>query len=227
MHGPGYAPQESGPPSGAAIVTLRVFFLACSLLSCGMLAWVTMIRIAVIRKQTADWMLFAGTMMGTLVLLFIAGTYGSQNDDPLKPVDWFVLALLFLISVGSAVRYLVVDIRHVKERRAARAALGGAPYGPGFNAAGTMGYSTGPVPGAPSAGYGYPPQATTRPGYGYPGPDRPATAGPVPPHTPPAQPPGPGPAAPAGSDGPDKPRIDQVRAELDELSDYLRRERDQ
>jgi hypothetical protein len=60
---------------------------------------------------------------------------------------------------------------------------------------------------APTVPYGLPPQTPPTPGYGYP---------PVPPqHRPAYQP------APA----PEKPRIDQVRAELDELSDYLRKDR--
>ncbi|MEV7420315.1 hypothetical protein [Streptomyces sp. NPDC089919] len=53
------------------------------------------------------------------------------------------------------------------------------------------------------------PQAQPQPGYGYPGPDRTPVPGQ-------GQPPVPGPAQPH--------RIDQVRAELDELSELLRRE---
>ncbi|WP_239064866.1 hypothetical protein [Streptomyces sp. S4.7] len=71
------------------------------------------------------------------------------------------------------------------------------------------------------AGY-YPPQGFQPPadtGYGYGGPTRPMTGPPVqnqPQPQPQNQPPQPNHAAP--------PRIDQVRAELDELSDLLRRD---
>ncbi|WP_455358986.1 hypothetical protein [Streptomyces sp. SYSU K21746] len=71
----------------------------------------------------------------------------------------------------------------------------------------------------------YPPSAPPQPGYGYP---HQHTGTPVPGHTPaPTHTPAPGPIPPQPQPQPQQPappRIDQVRAELDELSDYLRRE---
>ncbi|MFI6288425.1 hypothetical protein ACIBCM_27385 [Streptomyces sp. NPDC051018] len=239
MHGPGYAPQQSGPPSTAAAIVLRVVFLTLSVFSCGMLAWATMLRVATIRRRASDWVLFVASFILTVVLLIVISEWGAQGNDPINGVDWAVLMSLFGLAIGSAVHYLIIDIRHLDIRRAAWSGQT-ASFNPGV----TGGF--GPPPA--NHGYGYPPHQTTQPsaapGYGYPPPAaaRPPQPQPQPQHHPQphAQPqlhphqnpgtpvapvphaPAPGPATPPAAA--DKPRIDQVRAELDELSDYLRKE---
>jgi hypothetical protein len=108
------------------------------------------------------------------------------------------LALVLLLGAASSAYFLTVDIRFHNERRRS---AGYAPFqaptvhsGYGYQQAASP-YAPTPVPQAPAA----PAQP-------------PAPHGAVPPVPPPAGP-LPGPA-----------RIDQVRAELDELSDYLRRQ---
>ncbi|MGW4034342.1 hypothetical protein ACWEFL_34465 [Streptomyces sp. NPDC004838] len=260
MHGPGpgYAPQQSGPPSTAAIVVLRVLFLALSLLSCGLLGWVTMLRVAFIRRRQFDWIMFVTSFFLMIAMLVVISVWGSEPEDSLNPGDVVALLGLFILSVGSAVHYLVIDVRNCDERRAA---WSGQVAGYPANAQMPSGF--GPPPATP--GYGYPPQAarqTPPPGYGYPPrnahtpphtpqpqpqaqpqpqpqphaqtppprtpPHTPPPARPphTPAHTPPPQAPAQpqAPQAPAQPNSSDKPRIDQVRAELDELSDYLRKE---
>ncbi|MFI1824883.1 hypothetical protein ACH41E_00295 [Streptomyces sp. NPDC020412] len=128
------------------------------------------------------------------------------------------------------------------------AASGPGGYGPPpVTPSVTPGYGYPPVRSAPGAG------PSPAPGYGYPPVHTPPPAYPQPPHVPhpaphvahhlqatqthlptqlsqPQQPPQP-PQPPSQQQSlqpqpgaPDKPRIDQVRAELDELSDYLRKE---
>ncbi|MCT9080035.1 hypothetical protein [Streptomyces fulvoviolaceus] len=106
------------------------------------------------------------------------------------------LALVLLLGLFSSVYFLVIDIRFHQQR-------------------------------AQFTGYAPPPQGPTHHStYGYPQPASPYTATPVPQPRPPAPhaqgtvvpPPPPQRPAPA--------RIDQVRAELDELSDYLRKHDD-
>ncbi|MFG2683307.1 hypothetical protein [Streptomyces sp. NPDC048392] len=60
-------------------------------------------------------------------------------------------------------------------------------------------------------------------GYGHPRPPYPCTPAPAQPPVPPYQAPGPQSPAPPPPRTPQPARIDQVRAELDELSDYLRK----
>ncbi|MFI6340088.1 hypothetical protein [Streptomyces sp. NPDC050535] len=105
------------------------------------------------------------------------------------------LTVILLLGAFSSVHFLIADIQHHREQ----------PPFPGYI----------PQP-PPRTGYGYPqaasPYAVTHPQT--PIPQRPVQQAPVPqnPVPPPAPPQRPAPA-----------RIDQVRAELDELSDYLRK----
>ncbi|MGY0017986.1 hypothetical protein [Streptomyces sp. cg35] len=105
------------------------------------------------------------------------------------------LALVLIIAAASAAHFLVFDIRRPRP-----APVAPAPY----------------PPTAPTVGYGYPP-VQPRP-YAQQAPTAPTQApGPAPTPTPP-------PAAQNQNQGQPPQRIDQVRAELDELSDYLRKQ---
>ncbi|MEU1690419.1 hypothetical protein [Streptomyces hirsutus] len=205
MYGHGAAPPHR---STATVITLRVLIAAAGFLSCGLLSCVPLFRVAVLRGRFLDWLMAWVSLPLSLFFLMVIGSL--PETDP-----WTDVALYCLLSLGAgaAAYYLTMDIRHYRLLR---------QYG---------------VHGLPS------PHATTMPAhggapapYGYPQPTSPYAHTPVPqpqpqmyqpqipqtpvPHhdtppssVPPAQPPqGPGPA-----------RIDQVRAELDELSDYLRR----
>ncbi|MFF4984622.1 hypothetical protein ACFY3O_31830 [Streptomyces sp. NPDC001046] len=103
------------------------------------------------------------------------------------------LAVILLLGLGSAIYFLIVDIGHHSAQRR----FAGYPA------------SQGPTVISSQTPYGYPHQATP---YN-------AAATPVPQQQPqPPQPP-----VPPVPQRPAPARIDQVRAELDELSDYLRR----
>ncbi|MEU5402095.1 hypothetical protein ABZ348_22685 [Streptomyces sp. NPDC005963] len=230
MHGPGYAPPPPGrPPSPALLNTLRVVFVALSLLSCGMLAWSAMLRIAIIRRRPLDWVLFGISLllpiivMGFIVEVSEAGKEPDTTDtkeEEMTGGDVIALLVLLALAIGVPVHYLVIDIRH-HQQPAKGWAVAAPPY-----------TSAQPTYGQPPApGYGYPPVNTPppgrTPGYGYPPapPVNTPSMNTPPPSPPPSVPPAPPvntppPAAPAA----DGRRIDQVRAELDELSDYLRRE---
>ncbi|MFE9774979.1 hypothetical protein ACFYOV_25555 [Streptomyces sp. NPDC005931] len=208
MYGHGAAPPTR---SAATVITLRVLFAAAGFLSCGLLACVPLFRIAILRGRVVDWVLAWVSLPLSIVFL---GVVGSLPDtDP--RTDVAVVALIALGAVAAAY-YLTVDIRYHNQLR---------QY-PGYAPAQTTAppFQTGSTP------------------YGYPQPTSPYASTPVPqpgPHTPipqthpaptplqrpvvpDAAPPGPVPPAPAQQPGPA--RIDQVRAELDELSDYLRRQ---
>ncbi|MEU5973983.1 hypothetical protein [Streptomyces sp. NPDC047315] len=262
MHGPGYAPERHGPPPGAAIVLVRVLFLALSVASCGIFAWAPMLRVALLRRRPVDWILCVASFVLAVFLLVAIGAWGSDTEadangetEPSNAVDIGVITGLLALGFGAAVHYLIVDIRHYDGRR-------GSAY-PAPPTGGPGGYGPPSVMPSGAPGYGYPPVQPTpgagpvhapAPGYGYP------PAYPQPQHlqhpaqhlqttqthlptqiSQPSPPPAPQPPQPAqqpqsaqhpqpaqqpqsGAPSPDKPRIDQVRAELDELSDYLRKE---
>ncbi|MFC5156930.1 hypothetical protein ACFPRH_34980 [Streptomyces amakusaensis] len=177
----------------------------------------------------------------------------SGEPAEMTPLDIVAALTMIALAIGVSVHYLVADIRHY-QRPFPAAAGQPSPYSvtapihglstPPHPPAG-YGYPP-PGPAAPAPGYGYPPAQP--PAYGYP-PNRPAPESPPPrpPVLPPARPtppapspytaatPPPVPAAPSPYTAPPQrqptpppvagtPRIDQVRAELDELSDYLRKE---
>ncbi|MGW6646386.1 hypothetical protein [Streptomyces iakyrus] len=200
MYGHGAAPP---PRSAATVISLRVLFAAAGFLTCGVLACVPLFRVAVLRGRALDW-----TLAWVSLPLSIAGfaVIGALPEDDYR-TD-IALAMILLLGAGSAIYFLVVDIGHHGEQRRL------AGYAPPH--AHTVTHTP----------YGYPHPAPPYAPASTPVPQPPAPHTPAP-HTPAphdAAPPTAGPIQPPPS--PQRPapaRIDQVRAELDELSDYLRR----
>ncbi|MEU2266529.1 hypothetical protein ABZ568_08845 [Streptomyces olindensis] len=198
MYGHGAAPP---PRSAATVISLRVLFAAAGFLTCGLLACVPLFRVAVLRGRVLDWVLAWASLPLSIVCFAVVGVLpeGDVRTD-------IALAVILLIGAGAGIYFLVVDISHHSEQRQL-------------------------------AGYAPPHAPTVHSAYGYPHPTPPYAPTPTPTPTPTPQPPGPhtpvprdatphgpGPVQPPPS--PQRPapaRIDQVRAELDELSDYLRR----
>ncbi|WP_372408111.1 hypothetical protein [Streptomyces luteireticuli] len=229
MYGPGFEPGQPQPhrPGRAMVVTIRVIVVAVTVCSLCILSWVPMLRIAIVRRRAQDWGLFWGTLFGSFGLFAWAGT--APKDSAWSNVAVGALLILGTLTVTA---YLMADIRHQKELDARR-----FPVGPAFAAPG-HGY-----PPAPAAG-AYPPPHAQQP-YGggtviaaaqpnpYMNPPEATRFAPPPPvATPPAMA---RPEPPYISPPPDEPgrqtvahrspeRIRQVRAELDELSDLLRKD---
>ncbi|MFF4188051.1 hypothetical protein ACFYZ9_33140 [Streptomyces sp. NPDC001691] len=188
MHGPGYGPPQPGP-SGAGAIVLRVLFALLPLVSIGMLSWTAPLRLAIVTRRAAHWVLF---WIQLAVFVFFFAFIMAAPDEYDWRMDVGMIGLLTL-AVASTSHFLYADIRH-----AARPPFAPSPYG---RYAGPVAYGPPHIPRttAPHVGpYANPYADTPLPG---------AAPAPVPPqpHTPGA------------------PRIDQVRAELDELSQYLRK----
>ncbi len=175
----------------------------------GLLAWVSMLRLAVLRRRSFDWLMLA-VAAGTAIVSFTC--FAFSRDDNAN--DWQAntgATLMFLCMFGTAVYFLVADIRRTHAERPGAWTPGYAQPNP---------YVTGPISGA--SGHG--------PGPGYPAGQAYAAPAPISGRTPPPAAPATAPrtappAPPRGAPTPTAgPRIDQVRAELDELSDYLRKE---
>ncbi|WP_086861276.1 hypothetical protein, partial [Streptomyces milbemycinicus] len=177
------------PAATATVAVLRVVFVGLSLLTFGLLSWVTMLRVAILRRRALDWLLFWGTCV-VVVLAFVE--FGTGPDEP-DALAYTTLAGMFLLSCAVATHFLIVDIK--QHRPAPIVAPGVGPYIP-------PGYPTGPAP------YGYPVPPHQHQAVP---PQQPLQ--PLPPHQPVQPQPQPQPQ-----------RIQRVRAELDALSDYLRRE---
>ncbi|MFD5574403.1 hypothetical protein [Streptomyces cadmiisoli] len=212
MHGHGYMQPVKQPPPTAWLALLRVLFVAISVLSLGFLTWTMLLRLAIVTRKSLDWGLFVAVLAADILAIVLLGT--EPGDEIHTPSGWTGLGLLLGTLVVVIAYYLAADVRHFHQLR----------YGSGYHP-------------QPTAAYGYPqPQqpyttATTVP-------QSAQTPPPQPPHTPPpparSAPHTPPPASPAATPHPPIPtppqqrpapaRIDQVRAELDELSDYLRKQ---
>ncbi|WP_435598338.1 hypothetical protein [Streptomyces anulatus] len=188
MHGYGPTPQQqtTSRPSPATLTTVRVILVTVTVLSCGLLGWVAMLRLAIVTRRPRDWVLLAVVMvLNAALFAFIVNT----PDDPDDMSDASVLLMLLWIVAllaGVITYYLYVEIRHYSSLRSL-----GAP--PPYTAAAHP---------APLPYQQHPPQQHHQ----QPQPN---------PYTVQTPPPTPTPAPQ---------RLDQVRAELDELSDYLRKE---
>ncbi|MFD5232799.1 hypothetical protein ACFWJ5_30605 [Streptomyces qaidamensis] len=194
MYGHGAAPP---PRSAATVISLRVLFAAAGFLTCGVLACVPLFRVAVLRGRVLDWVLAWVSLPWSIACFVVIGTLpeGDYRTD-------IALALILLLGAASAIYFLVVDIGHRGEQRR------------------FAGYASPHSPTVAQTPYGYPHQASPYAPTSTPVPQPQGPHTPAPHDTPrvagPVQPP-PSPQRPAPA------RIDQVRAELDELSDYLRR----
>lgn len=192
MHGPGYMPPQPPRDISTSVIVLRVLFAILPVFSCGMLAWGTMLRLALVTRRARDWVLFV------VVLVSFMACFGTVLSDPTEGLTMtrsdVAIGIMLAVALAVVPYYLYAETKHFSSPVAQQY------YGP-------------TVP------YGLPPQARplspTPPvaGYGYP------TVSPQPQPQPQPQ------SRPQPQSPPAQPRIDQVRAELDELSDYLRKER--
>ncbi|KOU63064.1 integral membrane protein [Streptomyces sp. MMG1533] len=204
MHGHGYTQPVKQPPPTGWLVFLRVLFVAMSFLTIGILAWTMLLRLAIVTRKGLDWGLFVASFVADVLALVLLGT--ESGDEVHTVGGWTGMALLLGGLVAVTAYYLAADVRHFHQLR----------YGP---------YAPQP---APAPAYGYPQPTASSPSP-YTATTVPQTPQPTPaPHTPPpmSRTPVPQPPLPT-TPPPQRPapaRIDQVRAELDELSDYLRRQ---
>lgn len=155
MHGPGLPPQHGHQPSSGGVVTLRVLFALLPILSCGFLAWGSVLRLALVTRKARDWVLLVVT--GGLAVLWMTLI---QLDPTAETNGWQGnLGAGGSIFTGFAVcvYFLVADIKHYEAKSAAQPAHW---------------YGAQPAPYLPphqpqQQGYGYPHQAqaprTTQP----------------------------------------------------------------
>ncbi|MFJ7329544.1 hypothetical protein ACIQVN_25295 [Streptomyces cyaneofuscatus] len=205
MHGYGYPPQQppTSRPSPGTLTTLRAIFVVLTVLSCGFLGWVAMLRLAIVTRKARDWWLLAVTLVLTVGLFAFFAALPEEDEmtdaQALVGVGWLIVLLAGVITY-----YLIMETRHFAEP---------GPYGVQRPLAGP---TTTTVPYGPAT-HQHPPaqvrnQAPVQPQHQaqHQHPTPPTTPNPYAVDTPPPIP------APQ--------RLDQVRAELDELSDYLRKE---
>src|ERR1041384_770161 len=146
MHGQGYAPPQPGRPAGSTLAALRALFAALTLLSCGFLGWVAMIRLAVVTRRPLHWALLCLVILSNIGLLLFAGVVTPEDEgkEMSDPAAITMLLWLLVNTVGVLTYYVYAELRHYESAGAADPRTG-APF------------RTSPQPPLPQAGYGYPP----------------------------------------------------------------------
>ncbi|MFI2434772.1 hypothetical protein [Streptomyces sp. NPDC018693] len=215
MYGHGAAPPSR---STGTVITLRVLFAAAGFLSCGLLACVPLFRVAHLRGRWYDWTAAWVSLPLSVIGLAVAGSV--PESDARGDV---AVAVVLILGAASAAYFLTVDIQLGGQRR--QLITGYAPPHATTTVQPPYGYPQAMQPTQPAQPMQPTPpvspyQTTLGPGT-HPIPPGPHTPVPGPPlaHT---SPPVPGPVPPPQRPAPA--RIDQVRAELDELSDFLRKQ---
>ncbi|MER5616486.1 hypothetical protein [Streptomyces sp. NPDC002215] len=253
MYAPGHPPTPPRRvPSRAWIVSMRVLFGVLSVGSLGILLWAPLLRLAIVCRRAYDWWLTGAGFVFVCVLLPVLGRDGSDEptgiDYALIPLLLVVmLGSLAYYLVGDIRHYE----RLARQQPMTGYGYGyghgqGYGYGYGYQQAPTvpMGRSTPapapmPMPAAAPTPVPSPPLPVQQPPAApqlqpQPQPQlppQPPAAPQLQPQPQPQLPPQPQPSprpqpnpAPQPQPQPGSQRIDQVRAELDELSDYLRKE---
>ncbi|MFF8728243.1 hypothetical protein ACF073_17370 [Streptomyces sp. NPDC015171] len=215
MQGHGYGQPVKQPPHTAWLVFLRVLFVALGILSIGFLTWVMMLRLAAVTRRSLDWGLFVAVLAADILSITLVA---AEPGDEIHTTGGYVGILLLMCTlVGTIAYYLAADIRHHLLLQQAYEARHPAPaYGYPGPAAPPYGSTTVPTRPATHGMPSVPPLAAHTP------PPMPHVS-----HTPPPMPHARVPQPPPVAPPPQRPapaRIDQVRAELDELSDYLRKQ---
>ncbi|MFJ2092222.1 hypothetical protein ACIOEW_23560 [Streptomyces sp. NPDC087901] len=232
MYAPGQPPTAPRRvPSRAWIVSMRVLFTVLSVCSLGLLLWAPLLRLAIVRRRAFDWWMTGAGFVLICVLLPVIGRDGDDADP--HGVDNVLIPLLLLAMVAAPVYYLVADIRHYAQLTQQNVGGGGpVPPVPGYAYAPTVPMQTPVQP--PMQPLGQHPRTQHSPAQHPPAP-QPYSAPPYAPQqyqqSPPTPQPQPTPPTHQPHSTPHQPhpaphpqRLDQVRAELDELSDYLRKE---
>jgi hypothetical protein len=211
------------------VIWLRVLFTALPVLSLGFFAWGSLLRLALVRKNALDWALMA---IDAVLIICAYIMVGMASDDGSWQSNVGTMSVL-VVMFGTPAYFLIADIRFWSAVPQGYAMPPGPPAGYMAQSPYSTGY--GPMGGgiprpAPMPQQGPMPQQTPVPNQ-----NPMARQTPVPHSTPvPNQTPVPPrtgvppqtsmPSSGSAGTQPQPPRIDQVRAELDELSDYLRKE---
>ncbi|RDG36869.1 hypothetical protein [Streptomyces corynorhini] len=239
----GFGPPPQAPDGRRPLrIALLVIFAALPLVSLGLLSWATMLRLASVTGRRLHWFLCA------LSALVVAGCFGVILSDPTEELtrtrsDVSIIVLL-VAAVAVLGYFLYAEITYFSALGARAPGHGPATgpvqggYGhPGWAVAPTVPvappFTAGPVPpyrsGPPQPPHGVPSFGPPAP-MPSPAPSTPATPSPVPmpmPTPDPFAPPASAVSSPADlRQRAEQPRIQQVRAELDDLSDLLRNRRD-
>ena len=94
------------------LVTLRVVFVALALLSCGLLAWAAMLRLAIVTRKQRDWWLLGLVLALNAGLIAYLGSLPPEDEVMTDGQAIITLSWMLVVFVGTVTYYLYTDIRH-------------------------------------------------------------------------------------------------------------------
>jgi drug/metabolite transporter (DMT)-like permease len=94
-------------------VVARIVFTAIPPLTVGILAWVSLLRVAIVSRRRRDWVWFGVVAVWSTGAFVLTG-YNEDDNDWQSNVG---LALLILVAIFAAVYYLVSDLRAARAPR--------------------------------------------------------------------------------------------------------------
>jgi len=107
MHGHGYAQPVKQPPPTGWLVFVRVLLVALSVLTIGLLAWILLLRLAIVTRKSLDWGLLVAAVAADVLSLVLMGT--EPGDEIHTTGGWLGLALLFGTLIAAISYYLGGD----------------------------------------------------------------------------------------------------------------------
>ncbi|WP_042371620.1 hypothetical protein [Streptacidiphilus neutrinimicus] len=103
------APQRQGYTAArAGLFLLRVLLTCIPIVSIGVLAWVPLVRTALVRRRTADWIVLAATVVLCTLGFFLVGSAPDDRDTDASDIGGL---FLLLMMATSTVYYVVGEVR--------------------------------------------------------------------------------------------------------------------
>ncbi|MCD9144525.1 hypothetical protein [Streptomyces albireticuli] len=110
MNGPGLAPPQNSRPGRTMVIATRAVVIVLTVCSLGILCWVPMLRLAIVRRRGQDWARFWGVLVLSLYLI-------SFFRTSLADTVWPNVAIIVLLAMGglTLTSYVWGDIKHQKD----------------------------------------------------------------------------------------------------------------
>ncbi|MBW5424699.1 hypothetical protein GKQ77_24565, partial [Streptomyces sp. BG9H] len=109
-HGHGYAQRQPPPPPGGTQVTLRVMFVVLAVLTCGLLAWAPLLRLATVTRKAHDWVVLAVVTALDITGLVLIGV--DPGEDEFQGPGNAGMIVLLCTLMAAVAYYLFAEIRH-------------------------------------------------------------------------------------------------------------------
>ncbi|WP_052441147.1 hypothetical protein [Streptacidiphilus anmyonensis] len=107
------APRERSTAARVGLFLLRVLLTCVPIASIGILAWVPLVRAALLRRRVVDWVVLAATVVLCTLGFYLVGSSPDDRDTGRSDVG---VMILLLMMASSTVYYLVAELRQPRHQ---------------------------------------------------------------------------------------------------------------